>query len=512
MVKNRPDNVTRLKRRRWRTGRWFFLFPALLFALHFGWGRLEQRKLARMVEQCRGNGEPILPEDFDQPAIPDSGNAAIDLRAAGASIDEARFSDLGNLQCELPLTQRESSVIRTALADFPDALPAVDSAMGKAQINWGLRRRTPVISAALPDLKPQRRLADLLAADLLLAHEAGNDARAVKRAAQILFVSRAVDQQPALISHLVANGIAALAAERVVQIAPTLRIAAIDGEPLADAERKVSADPLEVQALIATLLAQDANNQGLARSMRGERMMLLDTSTAFVAGDFSQTQAGPTSAPPDMSESAKRNLFGYAVKPMVLSDAQLLIGYMSRSVVATGAPTWPTARLRLPARPPEVAKHPKFHLFASMLIPSLDRIFMHQFQVRTDMTLAATSLAIRRYTLNHDGAFPSQLADLSPLYLPAVPVDPMTAGTPLRFDSGNQFGSTHPGDPIIYSVGENGTDESGSEQPLRKTLQVLDRWEMQDVVVHLKQQPRKTPEDVDDRTAPTPATTVPSNP
>jgi len=40
----------------------------------------------------------------------------------------------------------------------------------------------------------------------------------------------------------------------------------------------------------------------------------------------------------------------------------------------------------------------------------------------------------------------------------------------------------------------------------------LDRWEMQDVVVHLKQQPRKTPEDVDDRTAPTPATTVPSNP
>ena len=130
MAKTQVQNVTRLKpRSRWRLARWLLLLPALLVALHFGLGTIEKRKLGRLVEQYRRDGEPILPEDFDQPTIPDADNAAIDLRAAAATIDSARFREFGELDLQLPLSHEESAIIARAVADFSNAFPAVDSAM-----------------------------------------------------------------------------------------------------------------------------------------------------------------------------------------------------------------------------------------------------------------------------------------------------------------------------------------------------------------------------------------------
>jgi hypothetical protein len=493
MSKTQLPSVTRMKpRRRLRLGRLMFLLPAGAVVLYLGWGTLEQRKLARMVAQYRRVGEPVLPEDFDQPAVPDADNAAIDLRSAAMSIDtkDPLFDELWHRDLQPPLTESDLAFIRKLLAAFPNALPGVDSATGKTGVDWKLHARTPVILTATPDFGRYHDLAVLLAADLLAAHQAGDDARALRRAGQILFISRAIDRQPTLVAHLVANGIAALAADRIMEIAPTLNVA--NDQANATVATDGPADRLKVRALIDTLLAQDADNAGLAWAMRGERMEQLDSLTAIADGKFNakQVQGTPTSGGPDDGKGAAQSvLSGCVLKPLMLGDARLMLRYMTKVIAAAPAQNRPAAQSRFPALPPEVKEHPTMHLFSSLFLPSLDRTFQEQFRFRTDMILAATSLAIRQYALDHNGNLPKQLIDLAPRCLLAVPLDPMTAGKPLGYIHG----------------GENGTDEGGSEQPLRKSTSARDRWGTQDAVVHLTQQSRKPEADADDVTAQRPA-------
>ena len=65
-------------------------------------------------------------------------------------------------------------------------------------------------------------------------------------------------------------------------------------------------------------------------------------------------------------------------------------------------------------------------------------------------------IAVRRYGLDHN-RFPDRLADLVPVYLKAVPVDPLGLGKPLRYrplDGGKSF--------VLYSLGPNLKDDGGT--------------------------------------------------
>jgi hypothetical protein len=45
-------------------------------------------------------------------------------------------------------------------------------------------------------------------------------------------------------------------------------------------------------------------------------------------------------------------------------------------------------------------------------------------------------------------------------------------------------------DPRVYSVGHDGVDDGGSDQPTRSNAKRSDRWAGKDAVVHLRPQPR----------------------
>ncbi len=68
-------------------------------------------------------------------------------------------------------------------------------------------------------------------------------------------------------------------------------------------------------------------------------------------------------------------------------------------------------------------------------------------------SLTFTAVALRRYQIGH-GSFPTALADLIPVYLPKVPVDPVN-GLPLRYKLNPS------GDFTLYSVGIDGRDDGG---------------------------------------------------
>jgi hypothetical protein len=64
-----------------------------------------------------------------------------------------------------------------------------------------------------------------------------------------------------------------------------------------------------------------------------------------------------------------------------------------------------------------------------------------------------TAIALKRFQLQH-GNFPEKLAELTPEFLPAVPLDPVD-GKPLRYRR-NADGTF-----LLYSVGDDGVDNGG---------------------------------------------------
>jgi hypothetical protein len=81
--------------------------------------------------------------------------------------------------------------------------------------------------------------------------------------------------------------------------------------------------------------------------------------------------------------------------------------------------------------------------------------------------LAVTAIAVKRYELKH-GGYPENLSELTPDFLPSVPLDPVD-GEPLHYRKNNQ------GTFLLYSVGPNGKD-NGGDPSLEKSSKISSLW------------------------------------
>jgi hypothetical protein len=93
-----------------------------------------------------------------------------------------------------------------------------------------------------------------------------------------------------------------------------------------------------------------------------------------------------------------------------------------------------------------------------------ESIALHETRLR----LLQTELAIHAFQ-NERGAFPQRLDELTPAYLPAVPVDPYS-GRPLVYRNAiNRSSDSQSRDFVLYSVGPDGIDDGGKfvTQPLK---------------------------------------------
>jgi hypothetical protein len=129
---------------------------------------------------------------------------------------------------------------------------------------------------------------------------------------------------------------------------------------------------------------------------------------------------------------------------------------------------------------------------------------------------AAITLAVRLYQLEHAGRVPEKLDALVPDYLPSVPRDPFAADDrPLQFRPAMMLEGFET--PVVYSVGEDGTDGGASTRPVATPTSVSvfgNAWGREDLVFPLKTPPpvdRPPPQyEVIDLPTTPPATTEPS--
>ena len=95
-----------------------------------------------------------------------------------------------------------------------------------------------------------------------------------------------------------------------------------------------------------------------------------------------------------------------------------------------------------------------------MLMPSLSRTVTIELRSIAGLRAARASLAVERYRLAA-GKLPDAFAELVPDYLDAVPRDPFD-GNDLRYKK-LEAGF------IVYSIGEDLSDDGGKEKPPRRT-------------------------------------------
>jgi hypothetical protein len=285
----------------------------------------------------------------------------------------------------------------------------------------------------LPHVQKLRDLAQLLELNLRVRAARGDIDGAVESLHAMLAVSRSLDNQLLLVEHLVRVRLAG--------------VASAEAEWLINQKQLTDEQLAQLQAHFQAL---DLHG-GLTRGLTGERAMGYNTfyhlSTLKNAGIKLPKEADI----PLMFEAD-----GQLARP---ADCLLQFELLTDTLTASSEP-FPQARKRVELveqrlkkaagskNPLERVKYMVTLLVTPAILPAFDSTARG---LAKQQALEA-ALAAERYRLK-SGSFPSQLSDLVPDLLAAVPTDPFD-GQPLRLI--NRDGAL-----IIYSVGPNGKDNGG---------------------------------------------------
>ena len=479
-IEHQPVTTTaRSPRRKWSIWRWLMLGCLALVVVHAIWGWVAGQRLRSVVAGLRAKGEMTVAADLNGAAVPDADNAALDYWPAGRSIKwdspaHAAFNKLEDYRW--PLSDQDLATFHAFVMEYAPALALADTGSKKSRADWGIKSTTPMHAVLLRHLSDARQLAVLLQAAAYDAHGRGDDAQAVHRLLQILALARAIDAPPSFnITHMVRMGCDNLATTALQEMAASLVI-----EPASPKTPNVKpAQRQQVDALLAELTADGVYLADWHRAMAGERVEALDSADTFISGKMGAWGTPLTGFAATGWQAAVK---GYVLQPLIFQDARVMTDALTKVIAAGQSPDWPTATT-LAGNPNFYRANGYLHPWAAEMMGSYDRILLNHFRSWTNRRLAATALALRASAADHAGQLPARLDDLVPGYLPRLPIDPMARGgtTPLRYRATGD-------DPLIYSVGENGLDDGGSDVTLPKT-NYYSIWNHQDAVVHLTPQP-----------------------
>jgi len=433
-------------------GVFFAVIALVLPVVWVGCGWYSGKDLRAEIERYRAAGEPILPEDFDSPPVPDADNGALVIQQAAKQfkgVVSKQTAELNSLFGDPVVIKERRAEVGKYIALSAEARGMARRARSLPASDWRVRYRSPVLWSEPPDLSGDRHLSRMLSIAAIYFHQGGNDAETVESVRDLLGLAAHLDRHPSMMYHLVAIAIGGVAGYCLEDTAFDLRIA--DDRPDVDALSR-PATRAQVRALIGELLDQEPSRRALVRALYAERMLQLHTARSMVRGqmDFAPTPPGKT-AP----VNAERRAMGLIFRPILERDAVRMMRYTSAWAEAAGQSTWPAFKERTVQRPEvdsalQLATHPVSYL----MLTDYERIGQLHFRAMTHRRFAATALAIRLYELDH-GRRPETLDELVPKYLPAVPDDPHAA------DGGKIGYKPNAEPPILYSVNLDGIDQRG---------------------------------------------------
>jgi hypothetical protein len=447
---------------------------------HAFWGWREEKKLREDLRELWAKGEPMDIEEFKVEPVPLWDNQAAWLKEAGDLIDERTdsFDRLMQEKIGFPLSQEQMELVGRVVAENQKALGKLRRVKDQKGVDWGINlTRSSIFSSPQALLDMQKNLSVLAGAKMIYEHQKGNDREAIALAMDLLIQCEAMDRMPnGLATHLASSGVGELGSETLQQVVPEMKIGTGSGE----------VTPADMRKLIDRLLNDSELKSGLKRALQFERAaQVLAARTMYQMDESGRVGPGQNS-------QASTPILGYLAKPLFLRDGRLMLRNVTEIMSASEADSLPAFNARAKesfARMSHVRESPKLHMLAVILTPPYEPVVKRTYRAITSRRLAAVALAARWHFLER-GRWPKNLEELVPNYLPAVPLDAMGEHKNIGYVAEEER-------PRVYSVGENLTDEGGSDKPLPKKVYNVGtyRWWDEDAVVDLKRQKRTSVEE-----------------
>ncbi len=264
-----------------RVGLFALAYVAFVVGLRLYAGWKTERMLEEEIAALRARGVPILPEDFNRPAVPDEQNGAILIQQAAAAFVNGpleqippgtpaeirgRFMSILGPASFVQVIRARADELAPILEANREALDLIRQARGRPEVDFDLDVKSPMINIPLGPLSDIRILSRLLRVNALYEHHIGNHAEAI----ECVFDGELLAQSlyrggGGLIDSLTAIAANSTATDAIESIAPTLRVA--DTATSTD-DGKTPASRVRVETLIRQLLAEDYVRAGFSRAMR----------------------------------------------------------------------------------------------------------------------------------------------------------------------------------------------------------------------------------------------------
>ncbi len=420
----------------------------------FAFFRLNTKfKLRAGIDAIRAAGYPVTCADLDQwyRIPPDAENAAYTIEDAFSFYtvwDKEKSKSLPLVgRAELPartepLAEETKSLIAQYIADNNEALELLHAG---AEIEYC---RYPIDLSAgfatlVPNLSEMRGCVRLLELEAVLHAENGDGRSATRSAISGFGIARSLAKEPVMISQLVRAGCQAIAVSTVEQV--------INRTELTD----------EQLVELVEHVRNSERSSDIFRAFVGERC----TGISFFRV--------PESVGPNVlggSGPLLRPLLAlYKAAGLADADAVIYLDLMDGYLKAARLPLH-ERREAVEAVEAKLQSTSQAHILLHAITPALSRAITIEARTIAHLRTAQIALALRRYHLATD-KLPDKLANLVPAYLESVPKDPFD-GNDLRYKK------LEPGF-VVYSVGEDLSDDGGKERPPRnKRGQKPPNWDV----------------------------------
>ncbi len=351
---------------------------------------------------------------------------------------------------ELPdaTTTSGREVLAALDAKFPLLKQVADetTTRPRAMLTPGPREREmPEMLFALrvPYLSSLLSMGNVMGLRAKAAVAAGAGAEAARSIVAMHRLAVACEQEPLLIGFLVGNSLEMLALEPLW---------------LGLRERVFKQDDLR---LLQDTFAVDHTSSALLQAMRGELAsgvnsveFLQQAANGQKAVDSSLMSAFSThgqAAGMYLWRVVPGGLFDHWKSVLVELELQHLIQPLKNGGLQESVRTSDAVVTEL-SQNSSMLRHPD-HLIARLILPAVSMISGHALLQEARRQQALAALALERFFLKH-ARYPAALAELTPEFLPAIPLDPCD-GKPLRYRT------TPAGRYQLWSVGFDGKDDDG---------------------------------------------------